>query len=162
MRRRQLRELAGVLLIDRSTIRLASSRKHPLLPKACRKQIGKIHERSRAIHRARGSAEARALGHLEHQCAGERNGDGKWHIAALLDPNCKFAHTEAEIAYMELFNHHTGVPQGLPAAPQAPAGVSKFRKPVYQLYPMINHLNVFRRSLRQAPDGGVERTNHLV
>ena len=27
------------------------------------------------------------------------NGDGKYHIAALLDPNCKFAHAEAEIAY---------------------------------------------------------------
>jgi fructosamine-3-kinase len=38
----------------------------------------------------------------------QTNGDGKYHIAALLDPNCKFAHAEAEIAYMELF--HTITP----------------------------------------------------
>ena len=38
---------------------------------------------------------------------------GKWRVGALLDPNCKFAHAEAEIAYMELF--HTITPAFLMA-----------------------------------------------
>src|SRR5262249_59360641 len=36
------------------------------------------------------------------------DGDGSWRIAALLDPNCKFGHAEAELAYLELF--HTVTP----------------------------------------------------
>ena len=36
------------------------------------------------------------------------NGDGRWHVTAVLDPNCKYADAELELAYLELF--HTATP----------------------------------------------------
>ena len=92
-----------------------------------------------------------------------RNGDGKWHIKSLLDPNCKFAHAEAEIAYMELF--HTCTPAFIKAYQshhKLSADYHKFRKPIYQLYPMINHLNLFGESYLKPLTMAVEKTAHLV
>ena len=72
---------------------------------------------------------------------------GRWRVAGLLDPNCKFAHAEAEIAYLELF--HTCTPTFMKAYQshhKLSGDYHKFRKPIYQLYPMINHLNLFGES----------------
>ena len=133
------------------------------LPKACRKQIGKIHER---LERFLAHNDQPRLVHWDiwnTNVLCSRNGDGRWHIKALIDPNCKFAHAEAEIAYMELF--HTVTPAFMKAYQQhhrLPSDYHKFRKPIYQLYPMINHLNLFGESYLRPLTAAVERTSHLV
>ena len=38
----------------------------------------------------------------------------------------------------------------------------QFRKPIYQLYPMINHLNLFGESYLKPLTMAVEKTAHLV
>lgn len=134
-----------------------------LLPKSCRKQIGKIHER---LERFLAHGDQPRLVHWDiwnTNVLVARNGDGKWHVRALLDPNCKFAHAEAEIAYLELF--HTVTPAFMKAYQhhhKLPAEYHKFRKPIYQLYPMINHLNLFGESYVKPLTAAVEKTSHLV
>jgi fructosamine-3-kinase len=137
--------------------------KHKLLPKSCRKHIGKLHER---LERLIGHGDQPRLVHWDiwnTNVLVRQNGDGKWHVAALLDPNCKFAHAEAEIAYMELF--HTITPAFLKAYQhhhKLPADYHKYRKPVYQLYPMLNHLNLFGEAYVKPLAAAVEKTHHLV
>src|SRR5688572_28037180 len=133
------------------------------LPKGAKKHIGKIHER---LERFLTHGDQPRLVHWDiwnTNVMAARNGDGKWHIKALLDPNCKFAHAEAEIAYLELF--HTCTPAFLKTY-QAHHKLSndyhKFRKPIYQLYPMINHLNLFGESYLKPLALAVEKTSHLV
>src|SRR5436305_875354 len=82
----------------------------------------------------------------------------RWRIAALLDPNCKYAHAEAEIAYMELFG--TVTPTFMKAyqkerklSPEYHA----FRKPVYQMYSLLNHLRVFGPEYLKPAIGAIER-----
>jgi fructosamine-3-kinase len=138
------------------------------LPKATKRHIGKIHER---LERFLAHDDQPRLVHWDiwntNVMACPRNdgggGKGGWRIAALLDPNCKFAHAEAEIAYMELF--HTCTPTFLKAYQQhhkLDGDYHKFRKPIYQLYPMINHLNLFGESYLKPLHAAVEKTAHLV
>ena len=133
------------------------------LPKVLKKHIGKIHER---LERFLAHTDQPRLVHWDiwnTNVMAARNGDGKFHIKALLDPNCKFAHAEAEIAYMELF--HTTTAAFMKAYQQRhklSADYHKFRKPIYQLYPMINHLNLFGESYLKPLTLAVEKTAHLV
>jgi fructosamine-3-kinase len=69
---------------------------------------------------------------------------GKWRIAALLDPNLKYAHVESEMAYLELF--HTVTPAFLrryeKAFPLSHA-YHRYRKDLYQLYDLLDHIHLF-------------------
>ena len=88
---------------------------------------------------------------------------GKWKVAALLDPNCKFAHAEAEIAYMELF--HTVTPAFMKQYQQRhrlPGEYHQFRKPIYQLYPIINHVRLFGEGYIKPLSAALEKCSHLV
>ena len=70
--------------------------------------------------------------------------DGNWKITAVLDPMCKYAHAEAEIAYMDLF--HTTTPAFSKAYQQQfklDDSYHRIRKPIYQLYPLMNHVCLF-------------------
>jgi fructosamine-3-kinase len=133
------------------------------LPRHCRKQIAKVHEK---LDRLLAHDDQPRLVHWDiwnTNIMATSNGDGKYHIAALLDPNCKFAHAEAEIAYMELF--HTITPAFMKAYQhhhKLPAEYHKFRKPIYQLYPMINHLRLFGESYAKPLTAAVERTAQLL
>lgn len=137
--------------------------KEPHLPKHCRKHIGKIHER---LDRLIAHGDKPRLVHWDiwnTNVMVRQNGNGKWQIAALLDPNCKFAHAEAEIAYMELF--HTITPAFLRQYQQRhrlPDEYHKFRKPVYQLYPMINHVRLFGENYIKHLSAAVEKCSHLA
>jgi fructosamine-3-kinase len=89
--------------------------------------------------------------------------DGRWRVAALLDPNCKFAHAEAEIAYMELFQ--TITPAFLKTYQQQHRlgdTYQRVRKPIYQLYPLINHVNLFGNGYLKPLTGVVERVAALL
>jgi fructosamine-3-kinase len=91
------------------------------------------------------------------------NGDGKWHVAALLDPNCKFAHIEAELAYMELFQ--TVGPAFMKAYQKKgrlPEDYHRIRKPVYQLHSLLNHVHLFGEKYAKPLAGALERVSALV
>ncbi len=69
--------------------------------------------------------------------------DQRWRIEAIIDPELRFGHAEAELAYMDLFKTIT------PAFKQRyaktyPLGndYHRRRKPVYQLYGLINQLQM--------------------
>src|SRR2546423_13429833 len=135
----------------------------PHLNKHCRKQIAKVHEKLDRflVHPDKPRLVHWDIWNTNVMC--KKNGDGKWHIAALLDPNCKYAHAEAEIAYMELF--HT-ITHAFTKAYQQRFRLSddyhRFRKPIYQLYPLINHLRLFGVEYLKPLVQAVERTESLV
>jgi fructosamine-3-kinase len=142
---------------------IAEVSKCPWLSVKQKKTLGKLHERlDRFIHHD----DRPRLVHWDiwatNILAG-RNGDGRWHVKALLDPNCKYAHAEAEIAYMELF--HTVTPAFLKAYQQEHKlgdGYHRVRKPIYQLYPMLNHVQLFGQEYVRPMLAAFERVAGLV
>ena len=136
----------------------------PHLNKHCRKQIGKVHEK---LERFLVHADKPRLVHWDiwntNVMCRRHGASGRWRIAALLDPNCKYAHAEAEIAYMELF--HTVTPTFMKQYQQhhkLSPDYHRFRKPIYQLYPLINHLNLFGPEYIKPLMQAVERTESIV
>jgi len=88
---------------------------------------------------------------------------GKWRIKSLLDPNCKYAHAEAEIAYMELFN--TITPTFLKEYQKAfklGPSYQQIRKSVYQLYPLLNHVHLFGNGYLKPLEAAVEKVASVV
>jgi fructosamine-3-kinase len=74
----------------------------------------------------------------------EPNGNGDWHVSAILDPSCKFAHTEAELAYVDLFKTGTSAFfKAYQRSHRLPDAYYRVRKPIYQLYFLLNHLQLF-------------------
>ena len=133
------------------------------LNKHCRKQIGKVHEKLERflVHPDKPRLVHFDIWNTNVMC--RRDPLGKWHIAALLDPNCKYAHAEAEIAYLELF--HTVTPAFLKAYQQhhkLSGDYHRFRKPIYQLYPLLNHVRLFGGEYLKHLVQAVERTENLV
>ncbi len=117
--------------------------KSPLLPPKANRQIGKIHDK---LDHLLAHDDCPRLVHWDIWSTNilfRANGDGKWGVAALLDPNCKYAHAEAEIAYMDLF--HTITPAFLKHYQEQRKLADDYhlRKPIYQLYPLINHVHLF-------------------
>ncbi len=135
----------------------------PHLTAKCRKQINRVHER---LDRLIAHGDGPRLVHWDLWSSNllvKPDGDGEWHVAALLDPNCKYAHAEAELAYMELF--HTVTPPFMKAYQRRHALDSeyrKFRRPVYQLYSLINHLRLFGAEYVKPLTGAVERAIAII
>jgi len=115
-----------------------------VLPVKQRKVISKIHSR---LEQLLAHGDKPRLVHWDiwaTNVLAAPDAHGRWWVTGLLDPNCKFAHAEAEIAYMDLFN--TLTPAFLRAYQQVhrlSAEYHRLRKPIYQLYPLINHLRLF-------------------
>jgi len=89
--------------------------------------------------------------------------NGKWRVAALLDPNCKYAHSEAELAYMELFQ--TVGPAFMKAygrEKRLSEEYHRVRKPVYQLHSLLNHVHLFGEQYAKPLAGALERVAALV
>ncbi|HQY89119.1 MAG TPA: fructosamine kinase family protein, partial [Tepidisphaeraceae bacterium] len=83
-----------------------------------------------------------------------------WRIAAIIDPELRHGHAEAELAYLELFRTVT------PAFTQAynrhfkrDDDYERRRKPIYQLYGLINQLQL--QGARFAPQV-IEASDHLA
>jgi fructosamine-3-kinase len=137
--------------------------KSGVLPIKCRKIVGKIHER---LDRFIAHNDCPRLMHWDLWSTNImcRLGDeGRWHIAAFLDPHCKYGHAEAELAYLELF--HTVTPAFMKAYQQQrklPPEYHQVRKPVYQLYSMLNHLRLHGQDSLKAAMGAIDRVGHLV
>jgi fructosamine-3-kinase len=137
--------------------------KQAILPVKMRKQIAKVHQKldvllahddcPRLVHWDIWSTNVLAYPD-EH---------GKWWITGILDPNCKYAHAEAELAYMELF--HTVTPAFLRAyqsAHRLAPEYQRVRRPVYQLYPLINHLHLFGAEYLKPLSAAVERVAQVA
>lgn len=138
--------------------------KDPHISKHCRKQIGRVHDH---LDRYIAHDDKPRLVHFDlwntNVMVRRDDETAKWKVAALLDPNCKYAHSEAEIAYLELF--HTVTPSFMKAYQQRhklPAEYHKFRKPIYQLYPLINHVQLYGANYSRLLAQAVERTEHLA
>ena len=133
------------------------------LPTKCRRTVGKVHER---LERLLAHGDKPRLVHWDiwgNNLLLKKGDDGRWHLAALLDPACKYAHSEAELAYMELF--HTVTPAFLRTYQQAERlsnDYHRVRKPVYQLYEMLNHLRVFGQEYLKPTLAAVEKVTPLV
>jgi fructosamine-3-kinase len=114
------------------------------LPIKTRKQIAKIHEK---LEQLLNHGDVPRLVHWDvwsTNLLAKADEKGNWRICAVLDPNCKFAHAEAELAYMDLF--HTSTPAFTKAYQQTHRlddDYHRVRKAVYQLYPLIHHVNLF-------------------
>jgi fructosamine-3-kinase len=136
--------------------------KSPAITPKMRKQIARIHQRldvllanddcPRLVHSDLWSTNIMA----------RPDPTGRWRIAALLDPNCKYAHSEAEIAYLELFN--TITPTFLKTYQRdrkLPDAYHQRRKPIYQLYPLINHVRLFGNAYVKPLTAALERAAGL-
>lgn len=114
------------------------------LPVKVRKKIAKIHN---GLEKCIAHDDVPRMTHWDLWCnnlLASQGHDGNWHITAFLDPNCKYAHAEAEIAYLELFQ--TITPAFLKAYQKhhkLPPEYHRVRKLIYQMYPLIDHVNLF-------------------
>ena len=140
----------------------ADVEKTALLPSKVKRQIGKIHEK---LDRLLDHDDRPRLVHWDIWATNVLvgpDGDGRWRVRAIIDPNCKYAHYEAELAYMELF--HTITPAFLKAYQKQirlGEGYHRTRKWVYQLYPMIHHVSLFGHDYVKPMMGCLERAAHL-
>lgn len=112
------------------------------LPVKQRKMVQKIHDR---LDRLLAHDDVPRLIHGDLWSAnlmvGRENGDGAWKVCAILDPELKYAHTEMELAYLDLF--HTATPAFMRAYQsqrKLPPEYHRVRKPVYQLYSLLSDL----------------------
>jgi fructosamine-3-kinase len=137
--------------------------KSPALPRKVVRQIGKVHEK---LDRLIGHEDVPRLVHWDiwsTNVLARPDEDGNWRISGILDPNCKYAHAEAEIAYLELFK--TVTPAFMKAYQQdqrLAEAYHRVRKPIYQLYPLINHVNLFGAAYVKPLLGALERVAPLV
>jgi fructosamine-3-kinase len=133
------------------------------VPIKCRKQIGKIHDQ---LDRLLQHDDVPRLVHWDvwsTNILARQDESGNWKVAALLDPNCKFAHVEAELAYLSLFQTST------PAFVKAYQNRRKLsddyhrvRKPIYQVFFLANHVYLFGAGYVQPLVAAVERAATLV
>ena len=136
--------------------------KASVLPVKCRKTVARVHERL-----------ARLIAHddrprLVHGDVWSTNILVKptpvgWRVTALLDPMCKYAHAEAELAYLELF--HTSTPAFLRAYQRdarLPTDYHRVRKHVYHLYELLNHVHLFGQEYVKPTIAAAERLAPLV
>ena len=88
---------------------------------------------------------------------------GRYRVAALLDPHAKFGHAEAELAYLELFQT---VGPAFMKAYQREGKLSeeyhRVRKPVYQLHSLLNHTHLFGEKYAKRLGAALERVGGLV
>lgn len=92
-----------------------------------------------------------------------RGDDGAWHVSAILDPECRYGHVECEIAYLELFHTVTGAfHRAYLGEGHLPNEYHRVRKPVYQLYELLNHLQLFGAEYLKPTLAAIERASHLV
>lgn len=133
------------------------------LPPKCRKQVAKIHERLGGLV---GHDDRPRLVHWDlwsTNILARPDAAGRWRVSGLLDPCCKYAHAEAEIAYLELF--HTVTPAFMKAyqhVHRMPPDYHRVRRPVYHLYGLLNDLALFGHGYVNPVIAAVDKLNGVV
>jgi len=133
-----------------------------LSPKA-RRQIGKIHDK--LDHLLRHDDTPRLIhGDLwASNVLAAPDHHGKWWICGLIDPLCKYAHAESELAYLELFRTATpAFMRAYQSVHRLPSEYHNLRKPIYQLYELINHLQLFGAEYAKPLAAMLERLEKIV
>jgi fructosamine-3-kinase len=114
------------------------------IPVKTRKKIEKLHDR---LDRYLAHTDRPRLLHGDLWSANvmcRQDGDGKWKVAAVLDPNLRYGHAESELAYLELFETcNPAFKKTYQRTHKLDDDYHKIRKPIYQLYPMIDHVHLF-------------------
>ncbi len=114
------------------------------LPGKLRKQIAKIHGK---LDHLLSHDDCPRLTHWDlwaNNILCRCDADGRWKIAAIIDPECKWAHAEAEIAYLELFKTSTSAfNRRYQQCRKLGDDYHRIRRPIYQLYNLVNHLHLF-------------------
>jgi len=93
----------------------------------------------------------------------DQDRQGRWWISAILDPNCRYSHTEIELAYLELFKTVTPAffrvyEQTQRLTPEYHA----YRRDIYMLYSLLNHVRLFGRQYAKPLSAMAERVSgHL-
>lgn len=133
------------------------------LPAKCRKIVSKIHSR---LDRLLAHDDQPRLVHWDlwaTNILAQQGTDGTWQVTALLDPACKYAHCEAELAYMELFHTCNGAfLRAYQQEQRLSNDYHRIRKPVYQLYSMLNHLHCYGSESLKPTLEAIERAAPLV
>jgi fructosamine-3-kinase len=133
------------------------------VPVKARKTIGKVHEK---LDRLLVHDDCPRLLHGDVWATNilcNPDGHGKWWVTGLVDPNCKYGHWEAELAYMDLFQ--TSTPAFLRAYQQTRRlgpEYHRLRKHVYQLYELMNHLQGFGNEYLKPLLAMVEKVSSVV
>lgn len=137
--------------------------KLPHLPVKMRKQIGKVHEK---LDRLIAHGDEPRLVHSDvwaTNVLAQPDAHGKWWVCGLVDPNCKYAHAESELAYMELFKTVTpAFMRAYQSGRKLPAEYHERRKHVYQLYELVNHFQLFGAEYVKPLQGVLEKVGRLV
>lgn len=117
------------------------------LPVKTRKTISRVHDHLESLL---------AHGDMPRLCHGDLwsgnvlcnvNTNGDWHIVAIIDPELRHAHYESEIAYMDLSKTINGAfKQAYQSHHRLPDNYHKVRKPIYQLYALLNQLQLHGHS----------------
>jgi fructosamine-3-kinase len=137
--------------------------KSPLLPPRCRRHLRKIHQK---LERTLPDGDRPRLVHWDlwsTNLLAAPDAAGHWRITGILDPNCKYAHPEADLAYLDLF--HTATPAFFHTYQQQrklPPEYHRVRKPVYQLYTLVNHVHLFGAAYVKPVMAAVDRVTALV
>lgn len=134
------------------------------LPAKSRKQVARLHERLPQL-----------LAHAD--CPRLLHGDlwssnilvkrdattGKWRVSAILDPACRYGDVECELAYLELFHTVNGnFLRAYLGDKHLATEYHRVRKPIYHLYELLNHLQLFGPEYLKPTLAAVERIAHLV
>jgi fructosamine-3-kinase len=92
-----------------------------------------------------------------------QDAQGRWAVAAIIDPELRFGHFEAELAYLDLFRT-IGQPFKKVYGTSMSLGddYHRVRKPVYQLYGLINQLQLQGPHYAQPVIEAAEKLNAIV
>ncbi len=136
--------------------------KSGVVPPRTRKQIARIHDR---LDKLLAHDDVPRLVHWDLWATNilvHPDAHGRWSVSGILDPMCKFAHVETELAYLELFS--TINPAFLRTYQQTrklPADYHRVRKWVYQMYPLIDHVHLFGPEYVKPLLGVVDRLSEV-
>jgi fructosamine-3-kinase len=137
--------------------------KNSELPPKMRKQVVKLHDK---LDRLIVHDDVPRLVHWDiwgTNLLAKCDDAGNWKITAVLDPNCKYAHAEAELAYMDLF--HTSTPafnRAYQRTHRLDEAYHRVRKPIYQLYPLMNHVQLFGHEYIKPMTAALEKAAALI
>jgi fructosamine-3-kinase len=134
------------------------------LPPKTRKQVARLHER---LPQLLAHADRPRLLHGDLWSANilvnKSDADRKWHVSAILDPACRYGDVECELAYLELFHTVNGnFLRTYLGDKHLATDYHRVRKPIYHLYELLNHLQLFGPEYLKPTLAAVERVSHLV